>query len=346
MQKLTITPRPRYEGETPSQASLLERRERLRVRHRETLEAVNDLVSSQHRISQELSTELAAMQDNGQRLDALQTREAERGMLASLTRAFNRRRTILERRSVSEELLHRYEHVSRKLRQASAFSDELRLTALRMQDELQNLHTEQAQADRNAQLAAHRVLELEQQLRTLEAGALEVSAEEREQLMDTLQFEERSESLSVELFAAQARLLRQEVAPARALRDTVMTLYEEMAQFVLAASARINGAGRKIQALGMAADAPTVIHELNESLAELDVAMEATEIYVAQAQDLLTRVLPEMSRSLEVSASQKALDLTGDLRDMSRERAASLADQALREAALDEVEAWLDNKTL
>ena len=345
-QKLKITPRPRYEGEQPSQSSLLERREALRSRHRETLESVNGLVVSQHRISQELSAELAAMQDNGQRLDEIQAKEGERGMLAALTRAFNRRRMILERRSVSEELLHRYEHVSRKLRQASAFSDELRLTALRMQDEVQNLHTEFAQAEKNAQLAAHRVLELEEQLQALESGAFEVSAAEREQLMDTIQFEERSESLSVELYTAQSRLLRQEIAPARALRDTVMGMHEEMAQFVLAASARINGAGRKIQALGMAADAPTVINELNESLAELDVAMEATEIYVAQAQELLTRVLPEMSRALEISTGQQAIELTGDLRDMSRERAAALADQALREAAQSEVEAWLENKTL
>ena len=55
-------------------------------------------------------------------------------------------RMILERRSVSEELLHRYEHVSRRLRQASAFSDELRLTALKMQEEVEALHEECAKA--------------------------------------------------------------------------------------------------------------------------------------------------------------------------------------------------------
>jgi len=345
-EKLKLNPPPRYEGERPSQSSLLERRDSLRTRHRETLERVNGLVESQHEISQELGSELAAMQNNGQRLDELRTAEDEGGMLAALVRTFNRRRVILERRSVAEELLHRYEHVSRKLRQASAFSDELRLTALGLQEEVEELHGEHTQAVRNERTAAGRVHDLEAQLALLESGEFEVSNSEREQLIDKLQFEERSESLSIELFRAQANLLKQEIAPARALRDTVMGMHEEMSHFVLAATARVNGAGRKIQALGMAADAPTVINELNESLAELDVAMEATEVYVAQAQELLTRVLPEMSRTLSVSAQAEALELTDDLRDMSRERAKALADQAMREAALSEVESWLDKKSL
>jgi hypothetical protein len=344
-EKFQLNPPPCYEGERPTQASLLERRDSLQKRHRETLDQVNTLVKSQHEISQSLGDELAAMQNNGQRLDELST-DAEGGMLATLVRTFNRRRVILERRSVAEELLHRYEHVSRKLRQASAFSDELRLTALSMQEEVEELHGEFTQANRNERAAATRVQELESQLMMLESGEFEVSRSEREQLMDKLQFEERSESLSIELFRAQGGLLTQEIAPARALRDTVMGMHEEMAHFVLAATARVNGAGRKIQALGMAADAPTVINELNESLAELDVAMEATEVYVAQAQELLTRVLPEMSRTLSVSAQSQALELTDDLQDMSRERARALADQALRTAAMSEVDSWLDNKSL
>jgi hypothetical protein len=340
------SPPPQYEGQRPTQASLLERRDSLRGRHRETLARVNGLVHSQHEISQELGSELSAMQGNGQRLDELRAADDDSGVLAALVRTFNRRRVILERRSVAEELLHRYEHVSRKLRQASAFSDELRLTALGLQEEVEELHGEFAQAQRNERAAAQRVQDLEAQLALLESGEFEVTKTEREQLIDKLQFEERSESLSIELFRAQASLLRHEVAPARALRDTVMGMHEEMAHFVLAATARVNGAGRKIQALGMAADAPTVINELNESLAELDMAMEATEIYVAQAQELLTRVLPEMSRTLSVTAHTQALELTDDLRDMSRERAKSLADQALREDAMSEVESWLDNKSL
>lgn len=343
-QKLKLTPPPQYEGDRPTQASLVDRRESLRMRHRDTLHEVNRLVTSQHKISQELGEELAAMQDKGQRLDALQAQEQEGGMLNALVRAFNRRRMILERRSVAEELLHRYEHVSQRLRQASAFSDELRLTALRMQDEVEKLHKEHSVAQNNERRAAQRVLELEQQLQAIESGELETAANEREQIMDRLQFEERTESLSVELFRAQSRLLKQEISPARGLRDTVMGMYEEMAQFVLAATARVNGAGRKIQALGMAADAPTVINELNESLAELDVAMEATEVYVAQAQELLTRVLPEMSRQLQDSQQSASFELTHDLNDMSRERAAALADLALREAAESEVESWLSKK--
>lgn len=344
--KEKLATRPKYEGEAPSQASLVDRRDSLRLRHHETLTTVNELVASQQEISKGLGEDLAAMQNGGARLDELQNRENQDGVLASLVRTFNRRRTILERRSVSEELLQRYEHVSRRLRQASAFSDELRLTALKMQEEVESLHEECAKAHRNEQLGARRVLELEAELRSLENGTVEMNAVERERLMDRLQFEERTESLSIELFHAQVSLLRHEVAPARALRDTVMGMYEEMSQFVLAATARVNAAGRKIQALGIAADAPTVINELNESLAELDVAMEATEVYVAQAQELLTRVLPEISRQLKDSTTAHAIELAGDLSNMSRERAASLADQALREAAETEVDGWLENKTL
>lgn len=345
-EKLSTTPPPRRDEEVPSQTSLLERREALRRRHRQTLDAVNELVTSQQRISQELGEELAAMQGNGQRLDELQAQEGDRGMLAVLVRTFNRRRMILARRSVAEELLQRYEHVSRKLRQASAFSDELRLTALKLQAEVEALHNERDQAQQSGRRGAQRVLELERRLQALESGQTELAAGERERVMDRLQFEERTESLAVELFRAQAGLLGAEIGPARALRDTVMGMYEEMSQFVLAATARINAAGRKIQALGMAADAPTVINELNESLAELDVAMEATELYVAQAQELLTRVLPEMSRQLQDSAYIDAMELTGDLSGMSRERAALLADRALKEAAESEVEAWLEQKSL
>jgi len=344
--KEKLAARPRYEGDAPSQASLVERRDTLRVRHHETLSTVNELVASQQQISQELGEDLAAMQSGGARLDEIQAKESQAGMMATLARTFNRRRMILERRSVSEELLHRYEHVSRRLRQASAFSDELRLTALKLHEEVEMLHEECARALRNEQLGARRIMELESELRTLEGGASELSGIELERMMDLLQFEERTESLSVELFRAQALLLRQEVAPARALRDTVMGMYEEMSQFVLAATARVNAAGRKIQALGVAADAPLVINELNESLAELDVAMEATEVYVAQAQELLTRVLPEISRQLKVSTAANAINLAGDLSNMSRERAAALADTALRDAAESEIEDWLEQKTL
>ena len=344
--KFSIAPRPQYVGSKPSQASLIERREYLRKHHQQTLERVNNLVSSQQEISQELGENLAAMQGNGQRLDELNDGASERGMLAALTRTFNRRRLIMERKSVAEELLNRYEHVSHKLRQASAFSDELRLTALEMQEEVENLHGEFSQARTNERLAAKRVKALEEKLSALEDGSIEMDAGEKEQWMDRLQFEERSESLSIELFRAQAELLQQEIAPARALRNTVMGMHEEMAHFVLAATARVNSAGHKIQALGMAADAPTVINELNESLAELSDAMDATEAYVSQAQELLTRVLPEMSRSLSVTAGVEALELTNDLKDMSRERARNLAEQALREAAMNEVESCLNEKTL
>ena len=54
----------------------------------------------------------------------------------------------------------------------------------------------------------------------------------------------------------------------------------------------------------------------------------------------------DMEHDHEVMAQSQALELTDDLQDMSRERARALADQALREAAMSEVDSWLDNKSL
>ena len=140
------------------------------------------------------------------------------------------------------------------------------------------------------------------------------------------------------LFQAGADLCRQELEPARALRDTVLQLHEEMARYVMQATSSVNAAGRRIQALGVAADAPSVVAELNSSLQQLDAAMNATEHYLDQAQHLLTEVLPELSARVERDASERRLDIADDIDALSRERARALADRALREAADAEVE--------
>jgi hypothetical protein len=239
---------------------------------------------------------------------------------------------VLARKSIAEGLLTQYEQVSVSLRRASAFADELHLCALELQEEVEQLHGEHARNLAGAREAAERVMHIEADLDALDAADHDTRRQE-----DRLRFEERTTSSRMELYRAGAELCRQELEPARALRDTVLQLHEEMARFVLQATSSVNAAGRRIQALGVAADAPSVVAELNESLQQLDAAMNATEHYLDQAQHLLTRVLPELSERLERDAAHRRLDLADDLDALSRERARELADRALREAADAEI---------
>lgn len=316
----------------PTQAALLGRQHALAASQRSALDRVNRLVTSQQEITRALSGGLQQMQQSGRELDALDAEERQKGILAAVTRAFSRRRAVLARKSIAEGLLDQYAEVSISLRRASAFADELHLCALELQEEVEQLHGEHARNRTGAMEAAERVMALEAELDALEADEEDTGLRE-----DRLRFEERTTSSQMELYRAGASLCRQELGPARALRDTVLELHEEMSRFVLQATSSVNAAGRRIQALGVAADAPAVVAELNASLRQLDAAMNATEHYLDQAQDLLTRVLPELSARLEHDAAERRLDLADDLDALSRERARELADRALREAAHAEV---------
>lgn len=319
-------------GPAPTQAGLLDRRQALTAGHRRALERVNQLVSSQQEITQSLTGGLQGMQERGRELDALDAQERQRGILAAVSRAFSRRRTVLARRSIAEGLLSQYEQVSGSLRRASAFADELHLCALELQDEVEQLHAEHARNLDGARAAAEQVMAIEAALDSLDAVDHDTRAQE-----DRLRFDQRTTSGRMELYRAGAGLCREELEPARALRDTVLELHEEMARFVLQATSSVNAAGRRIQALGVAADAPAVVAELNASLQQLDAAMNATEHYLDSAQHLLTRVLPELSARLERDGAHRRLDLADDIDALSRERARELADRALRESAEAEV---------
>ncbi len=339
MVEVTATKRrPHYEGGTPSQSALLERRKALRTRHQRSMAQVTDLARSQQELSAELGNELTQMRTQAGQLDELEQRAAETGLLAALTRAFARRRAILQRRSVAEGLLRRYETASQCLRRASAFSDELRLCALELQEQVDELHAELERSERNRLRAAEAVVALDDAIAEIEPPPGGGEEQTRERRFDELQFRQRSEALALELFQAADDLLGQELPPARALRDTVMELHEEMARFVLGAESAINTAGRRIQALGMAADAPMVVAELQTSMAELGAAMEATEHYVEQAQHLLTHVLPELNAEMAARTRTDNDILVDDLDSISRERSRALAEQALKDAARAEVE--------
>ncbi|MDP7112419.1 MAG: hypothetical protein QGH45_10660 [Myxococcota bacterium] len=79
-----------------------------------------------------------------------------------------RRRAILQRRSVAEGLLQRYETASQCLRRASAFSDELRLCALELQQQVDELHAELAKSEDNRLRAAEAVVSLDDAIAALE----------------------------------------------------------------------------------------------------------------------------------------------------------------------------------
>lgn len=321
-----------------SQAALARRRDEVQARQVEGLATVQRLVHQQREVSTALQAELAQMRQGGEVLDEIEARSRETGLLAALTRQLSRRRTMLERRSVTEGLLSRYQAASLQLRKATAFTDELRLCAADLQQQVDELHQELATSTRLEREGAQRVRAQEAEVAGIEAGAAGVDGDERQRRLDRLTFALRNEAVDLELHIARARLCRQHLEPARQLRDTVLSLHEDMARFVSAATATLDSAGRRIQALGMAADAPVVVAELQQSLAELGQAMEATEDHVRQSQALLTEVLPALSRRLEAQGEVEGQVLTGALELVSRERARALADQALREAAEAEVD--------
>jgi hypothetical protein len=338
-QAFAVPPPVAYKGERPTQAALQRRREALRERGRGALERADTLVRSQQVISQELGQQLGELQSQGEQLQELEQRDLDSGLLAQLVRSLNRRQRLLERRSVAEGLLERYEAVTRQLGRAAAFTDELQLCALELQSSVEGLHTELRTAERNQRRGAERILRIERTIDGIERSEEPVAG--RESLLDTLSFEQRHETLQVELFEAQVRLLRAELEPARKLRDTMLDLYQEMAAFVQAARSNADTAGRRIQALGLAADAPVVVAELQASLDQLGTAMQATEDYLGETQRLLVEVLPELSARLEAQVDSDGELLSTDLDLVSRERARASADRALREAASAEVEGWL-----
>ncbi len=339
-QAFKVPPPVVYQGERPTQAALQRRREQLREENKRSLARVDTLVRSQQAISKELGQDLGALESQGAHLQELEQRDAETGLLASLVRSLNRRQHLLERRSATEGLLERYQAVTRQLGRAAAFTDELQLCALELQSAVEAMHDEIATAERNQRRGAERLVSLERMLSEIEQSSDPVAG--RAALLDKLSFELRHETLLVELFEAQVRLLKAELGPARALRDTMLDLYQEMSAFVQAARSNADTAGRRIQALGLAADAPVVVSELQASLDELGTAMRATEGYIEQTQHLLVEVLPELRARLEARVGTDAIELTDDLDAVSRERARASADRALREAAAAEVDGWFD----
>lgn len=320
-----MTDQRQYRGEALTHALLQRRRQEVAERHERAVGRVGELLETQQRVGAELGEGLATLQRDRGELDRME--QASTGLLATLVRPFTVRRSAVARRSIAEGLIRQYEQVNVRLREATAFSDELKLTTLELQQEVDRLHRERADALHDGKIAAERVRSCEASLKEIEADA-SLDAEERERRRDRFTFDLRTEAVALALFEAAAELARQHVGPARSLRDTVLKLHEEMARYVLAASHTVNAAGRRIQGLGMLADAPVVVGELQRSLAELDAALQATAAYVEQSRAMLDEVLPELTARIEAEA-----EATG--------QALLDAEHAMKRAALEEVEEFL-----
>ena len=334
---LKIPPRPAYRGEAPSQARLLSQHESIQDHHDRELAHVDSMFRTQRELGTTIRSDLAGLKKHNETLNSLETAEQEdAGVLAGLVRRFTRRRVVLNRRSETQALLRKHEVVSVNLRRASAFTDELRVTALEMQQEVGELHDEIDSANHNIRLCAERILGLE----TLIGQAID-SQEGNERLVDTLRFELRQEAQNLELFQATLRMCRQHLGPAKKLRDTVLKLQEEMSEFLVHATGTVDAAGRRIQALGAAADAPLVIQELQESMADLSSAMEVTEHYVEQTHHLITRVLPELSAHVRAEAETQHFMVEQRLGTIDRDQAKRMAELALRAEAENEIEQLL-----
>ncbi|MFH1465735.1 MAG: hypothetical protein ABIO70_15215 [Pseudomonadota bacterium] len=333
-----VPPPAAYQGEQPTQAALQERRESLRAQQRDALTRADTLARSQQSLSQELSRDLSALQEQGAHLQELDARDRETGLLAALRRGLEGRQRTLARRSAAAGLLDKYEAVVRQLGRASAFTDEVQLSALELQSWLDALDADLLQAERNTEKATARLATLERTRREVREAEEPLSG--REGLLDKLGFELRCERANEELFRAQALLLRGERDPARALRDTMLDLHQEMAAFVQTARATADTAGHRIQALGLAADAPLVVEELQASLDELGTAMQATDAYLDQTRHLLTQVLPDLRSKLEARAHADGEVLADDYAETARARRVAEAERAARAAAEAEVEGW------
>ncbi len=335
-----MSDRQNYLGQQLTHAALQRRQRDVAQRHRKAMGQVSELLDAQKQIARELGPGLTALRRHRGELDALEQSEGDTSLLASLVRPFTARRSALARRSIAEGLLKQYEQVSLRLREATAFSDELKLCALELQQEVDRLHRELGEALHNQRVAAERVLEAEQAL--LEAGEDDaLTHEERARRHDRYEFDRRTEAVALELYKAAAELARQHLPPARALRDTVLKLHEEMAQYVLTATHTVNAAGRRIQGLGMLADAPIVVHELTESLDELRQAMQATADYAERSSRLIAEVLPHLSARIRAESEATEAALEVELEAIDRATARRQAEQALREAARQEIDALL-----
>jgi hypothetical protein len=323
-----------------TESTLQRRQAELQERQSSAINRVGTLLATQRRVGAELGAGLRMLDQHRVTLERMERQASEASLLSSIVRPFTARRSALARRSIAEGLLQQYERVSVRLREATAFSDELSLSTLELQDEVDRLHHDLQHAERAKRATAERIVRGERELEGIE-GDTASDPDDLAARRDRVTFDLRTDSVTLDLLRATAQLCRHHLPAARSLRDTVLKLHEEMAHYVVSATHAVNAAGRRIQGLGMLADAPIVVAELQEGLHELDLAMRATADYVARSQVLLAEVLPSLTARLESDAESGALLLSEGLGHTDRDRSRREAERVLREAAEAEIDALL-----
>jgi len=331
------------EDQSWTESALQRRQAELQERQGAAISRVGTLLVTQRRVGAELSAGLKVLGQHRATLERMERQASEVSLLASFVRPFTARRSALARRSIAEGLLQQYERVSVRLREATAFSDELSLSTLELQEDVDRLHRDLAHAVRTQRVTAERVVKGEQELAVIESDP-DSDPDELAARRDRATFDLRTDSVTLELLRATAQLCRHHLPAARSLRDTVLKLHEEMSHYVVSATHAVNAAGRRIQGLGMLADAPIVVAELQEGLHELDLAMRATADYIARSQVLLAEVLPSLTARLESDAEAGALLLSDGLGRTDRDRSRREAERVLREAAEAEIDQLLGDE--
>ncbi len=328
--------RPAFHGERISPEGLLRREADLRAHRLEARTRVDGLAQRQEVLEQGLDDELREFVEHGRALDEIESMEQRAGFVGSMLRRFSERRMVLQRRSLTEGLIDRYEVVTKRLQRASAFSDELRLCSLELQAEVDALHADVVRDLANETLAAETVLALDAELEALGRGEGEyagLSDAKKARAADALSFQQRSTALELSLYESAVALGTEGLKPARRLRDHMMGLHEEMARYVLRCGAVVREAGQRIQALGAAADAPLVVAELRAGIHELEEAVKATEAHIQRTRALYSRVLPELNEP-DMLAS---LRLPDPATTITRVQARDRAEHALEAAAAAEL---------
>lgn len=301
-----------------SLAAFEQRRRELRERGEQRLARVTELSREQVSLGEQLGGDLVALREKGA---AVTPPEVSTG-LAALFRRFSARREALARRSATAALVEQYEVVQTALQRASVLADDLHLTAVQLQADLDQLHADRQEALREAAAVGERVLALQ----TERAQCTETAR------ADQLDFELAAAGTRLTVLDGLADLCGDQLPVARRLRDTVQSLHHQTARYVLNATGTVREAGRNIHALGTAADAPLVLTELHQALDDLEQVMSSTEGAVTLANDLVQRVLPSLDARL--SAMDETRRLVEGGADLDR-----LAHEALRRAAEAEVEA-------
>jgi hypothetical protein len=221
----------------------------------------------------------------------------------------------LTRRSIEELLRQQYEISARRVKEASEFADKLRAAESNLHDEIERLNTRILESARNEDLAAAFVLELEAHRKSLEqrlAAAQRDSTEARTigAELDRLRRVMSEHSTLLQLYSSSEERLGRLKENTRGLLETIANLATDIVQYVRAASEKLDLVAGQIQAIGTAADASVVMHELKRSLDSMTESMNQTTRFVSETQVYFRGNLDKLLGDLELydDETRKVMD--------------------------------------